>query len=217
MDNLEDINAKTRRAYDLAAQTYHDLFHDEMKEKAYDRELLDGFAARFEVGAVICDAGCGPSAHIGRYLAAKGLDLIGVDLSERCASLARRYNPGMKIICGDIGNLPFASESLDGVLSYYAIIDTPKVWVNRLFEEFHRVLKPGGSLIVAVKEGRDEGFVQDLLGIEIDIYFALFTESEIRAFFVDSGFALDFLELRNPYDFEIANQRIFAIGKRTGS
>jgi hypothetical protein len=78
LDRIELVHAKTRRAYDLAAETYHGLFHDEMDKKAYDRALLDAFAARLPTGALVCDAGCGPSAHIGRYLAKRVGAVIGV-------------------------------------------------------------------------------------------------------------------------------------------
>ncbi|MDZ7623433.1 MAG: hypothetical protein U5J96_03170 [Ignavibacteriaceae bacterium] len=63
MDSFEHINSMTRQAYNLAAQKYHDLFHNEMNEKEYDRKLLDSFASRFNIDSLICDAGCGPSAH----------------------------------------------------------------------------------------------------------------------------------------------------------
>ena len=60
MDSLKQISSLTRQAYNLAAQKYHDLFHNEMNEKEYDRKLLDSFAARFNNDSLICDAGCGP-------------------------------------------------------------------------------------------------------------------------------------------------------------
>ena len=41
MDTLESINSLTRQAYNLAAQKYHDLFHNEMNEKEYDRKLRE--------------------------------------------------------------------------------------------------------------------------------------------------------------------------------
>ncbi len=47
MDSLQAVNAKTRQAYHLAAQKYHELFHAEMNEKEYDRKLLDRFASSF--------------------------------------------------------------------------------------------------------------------------------------------------------------------------
>ncbi len=214
-DSLEVVNAKTRRAYNLAARKYHDLFHNEMNEKAYDRQLLDSFASKFDEEALICDAGCGPSGHIGRYVFDKGIPVIGVDISDRCIQLARSHNPGMRFVLGDIASLAFEEGTFDGIIAYYAIIDTPRRYMNRVFGELYRVLKPGGYLLVAVKAGQTEGYMDDLLGIETEIYFALFTEEQIASYYEQAGFNIEFLERRNPYDFEISNERIFAIGEKS--
>ena len=214
MDTLEHTNLLTQQAYNLAAQKYHDLFHNEMNEKEYDRKLLDSFAVKFNKDSLICDAGCGPSAHIGRYLFEKGIKVIGVDISEKCVELARLNNPEMKFECADIGSMPFDENSFDGLISYYSIINTPKIYVNKIFAEFRRVLKPDSYLLVAVKAGTAEGFVDDLLGIKTKIYSALFTQDEIAAYFSEAGFLLKFIDKRHPYDFEISNERIFAIGKK---
>lgn len=214
MDSLEEINSKTRQAYNLAAQRYHELFHDEMNEKEYDRKLLDGFASKFNKDSLICDAGCGPSGHIGRYVFEKGIPVVGVDISDQCVALARRENPGMRFERGDIGSLAFADATFDGVIAYYSIIDTPKKYVGRIFCEFHRILKPYGYLLIAVKAGTTEGYVYDLLGIKTELYFSLFTQEEIASYFEQGGFGLEFIEKRNPYDFEISAERIFALGRK---
>jgi len=214
MDPLEHINSLTRQAYNLAAQKYHNLFHNEMNEKEYDRKLLDSFAIRFNKDSLICDAGCGPSGHIGRYLIEKGLRVIGVDISEKCVELAQINNTEMKFECADISNMPFGENLLDGLISYYSIINTPKIYVNKIFTEFSRVLKTDGYLLVAVKAGTSEGYIDDLLGIKTKIYSTLFTLDEITSYFKDSGFIIEFIDKRKPYDFEISNERIFAIGKK---
>jgi len=214
MDTLEHINSMTRQAYNLAVQKYHDLFHNEMNEKEYDRKLLDSFSAKFNKDSLICDAGCGPSGHIGRYLFDKGIKVVGVDISEKCVELARLNNPKIKFECADISKMPFDNNSFDGLISYYSIINTPKIYLGRIFAEFRRVLKPGGNLLVAVKVGTNEGYIDDLLGIKTKIYSTLFTQEEIVAYFSQAGFLLEFFDKRNPYDFEISNERIFAIGKR---
>jgi ubiquinone/menaquinone biosynthesis C-methylase UbiE len=214
MDSLQSINSFTRQAYNVAAQKYHDLFHNEMNEKEYDRKLLNDFASRFTKDSLVCDAGCGPSAQIGSYLFEKGIKVIGVDISEKCVELARLNKPEMKFECADIGSMPFDNNTFDGLISYYSITNTPKIYVNKLFVEFRRVLKPGGYLLVAVKAGTTEGFVDELLGIKTKNYFSLFTKEEIVSYFRDTGFTLEFIEQRNPYDFEISNERIFAIGKK---
>jgi ubiquinone/menaquinone biosynthesis C-methylase UbiE len=206
--------SKTRKAYNQAAQKYHDLFHNEVQEKEYDRKLLDAFAGMFTPGSLILDAGCGPSAHIGRYLFDKGLRVIGVDISDRCVEMARELQPGVRFERGNISRLSFENNSFHGIVAYYSIIHTPKRLIGVIFDEFHRVLKPGGPLLVAVKAGTSEGFLPELLGFQTEIYFSLFTESEIETYFDKAGFRLDFLERRNPYDFEIKNERIFAIGRK---
>jgi len=214
MDSLASTHSKTRQAYNLAAQEYHDLFHDELREKGYDRKLLDSFAHKFTPGSLILDAGCGPSAHIGRYLFDRGLTVIGVDISDRCVEMARDLNPGMRFEREDIAGLSFEPGFFDGVVAYYSIIHTPKRFIGALFDEFRRVLAPGGYLLAAVKAGTGEGLMSELLGIRAEVYFSLFTESEIEMYFKKAGFALDLLERRNPYDFEIKNERIFAIGQK---
>lgn len=213
-DSLKSISSLTRQAYNLAAQKYHDLFHNEMNEKEYDRKLLDSFASRFNNDSLICDAGCGPSAHIGRYLFEKGIKVVGVDISEKCIELATLNNPEMNFECADICNMPFDDNTFNGLISYYSIINTPKIYVNKLFDEFGRVLKPGGYLLIAVKEGTTEGYNDDLLGIKIKSYLSFFTKEEIVGYFKDSEFTLEFIDKRNPYNFEISNERIFAIGKK---
>ncbi|MDD8013525.1 MAG: methyltransferase domain-containing protein, partial [Acidobacteriota bacterium] len=212
---LAEINARTRQAYNLAAQRYHERFHDEMNEKEYDRQLLDRFSQRFGRDSLVCNAGCGPLAHIGRYLFDKGVPVVGVDISDQCIELARRHNPGMKFRRADMGKLPFADGTFDGVISYYSIIDTPKKYVRRIFRELHRVLKPQGLLLVAVKAGSGEDYQPELLGIETQVWFTLFTEEEIAGYFREAGFQLEFFEKRDPYGFEIQNERIFAKGRKS--
>ncbi|MGA9116703.1 MAG: class I SAM-dependent methyltransferase [Bacteroidota bacterium] len=214
MTLLDEVNAHTREAYNLAAHRYHELFAEELEGKPYDRKLLDGFAAHYGPASLLCDAGCGPSAHIGRYLREKGIPVMGVDISDECARLARRHNPGMRVLCADMGELPLGGETLDGVVAYYSILDTPKSLAGRFIAEFHRVLRPGGRLLVAVKAGKEEGYREELLGVKTRIYFSLFTMEEIRSYFQEGGFSVELLDERAPYPSEIAVGRIYGIGRR---
>ncbi|HVO74943.1 MAG TPA: class I SAM-dependent methyltransferase [Ignavibacteriaceae bacterium] len=201
-------------AYNLAAEKYHRLFHDELEKKEFDRQILDEFSNYFGKDSILCDAGCGPSAHIARYLFDKGINIIGIDISEKCIEIAQRVNPLIKFERGDFSKLNFKDNFFDGLISYYSIIDTPKKYIPKIINEFNRVLKPGGYLLLAVKAGSGEGFVNGLLEIETEIYCTFFNEYEILQYALRNELEIIKLEVRKPLEFEIQNDRIYLICKK---
>jgi trans-aconitate methyltransferase len=211
-NNLFETHELTRQAYNKIADKYHELFKDEMKQKEYDRKFLDRFAENLGKNSLICDAGCGPSGHIGRYLYDKGYNVFGFDISDRCIEIAGAYNPMMKFERMDMANMTMADRSLAAIISYYSIIDTPKDKIDIFFQNFYKKLTPRGKLLVVVKEGNSEGFIEEVLGIKTRIYYSLFSEQELENYFLNNGFKIQHLETRKPYDFEIGVSRIYAIG-----
>jgi SAM-dependent methyltransferase len=198
MKELKKIHEMTRQSYNIVAEKYHELFKDEMHQKAYDRKFLDDFSRYFTRNAIIYDMGCGPSGHIGHYLHEKGVKVIGVDISEKCVEIASHYQPDMQFFCMDMANLDLEEQSIDGIIAFYSIIHTPKTYVPALFQEFHRVLKKGGKLLVTVKEGDEEGYLDEFLEYKTPIYFTHFIQEEIETYFVENGFSMLFLQNRIP-------------------
>jgi len=211
MQGLRQIHEETRKSYNLAAEKYFEDFKDEMKQKEYDRAFLDEFSTHFDSTSVICDVGCGPG-HIAKYIHDKGLNIFGVDISEKCVEVAKRENPGVQFRVMDMAHLDLADESVDGIISFYSIIHTPKRFQPVLFREFNRVPKMGGRICVVVKKGDTEGYVKELEGFKTSLYFANFNEEEIRNYLEANKFRVVSLETRRPYDFEIPVDRIYATG-----
>ena len=211
MERLRQMHEETRKSYNLAAEKYYEDFKDEMKQKEYDRAFLDGFSSHFGPESIIWDVGCGPG-HIARYVYDKGLNIFGVGISEKCVEAVRRENPGMLFQVMDMADLDLADESVDGIISFYSIIHTPKRFQPMLFREFNRVLKMGGRIAVVVKKGDTEGYVEELIGFKTRLYFANFNEEEIRNYLEANKFRVVSLETRRPYDFEIPVDRIYATG-----
>jgi ubiquinone/menaquinone biosynthesis C-methylase UbiE len=180
-----------------------------MKQKEFDRVFLDEFSSHFTSESVLCDVGCGPG-HITRYVFDKGLNIFGIDISEKCVEIARRENPKMRFMTMDMAQLDLADESIDGVISFYSIIHTPKQFQSLLFQEFNRVLKMGGRISMVVKKGNTEGYINELEGYKTSLYFTNFNEDEIRNYLETKGFKVILLETRRPYDFEIPVDRIYA-------
>jgi ubiquinone/menaquinone biosynthesis C-methylase UbiE len=212
--DLGQINELTKIAYDKTADKYHDHFKDEVSQKEYDRLLLDRFSDSLSGSSLICDAGCGPSAHIGRYLADKGHKVTGIDISQKCIDIASSHNPQMNFTTVDMMNTGFEDDSFDAIVAFYSIIYTPKKYVPGIFAEFNRILKRNGKLLVVVKKGLTEGLIDDEWYEGNEVYFTHFLENEVKEYFLDSGFVVESFETRKPYDFEFKVERIYAIGSK---
>jgi SAM-dependent methyltransferase len=213
--NLSQITELTKVAYDTTADKYHEHFKNEVLEKEYDRLLLDRFSKLLLPGSLICDAGCGPSGHIGKYLVDHEQRVVGIDISEKCIDIATSYNPEVVFKVMDMMNTDFESDSFDAIVSFYSILYTPKEYINKIFIEFNRILKVGGKLLVVVKKGTDEGLIDNEWYEGHKVYFTHFMESEMHTFFSHAGFVVDFVDTREPYDFELKVERIYVIGTKT--
>jgi SAM-dependent methyltransferase len=100
------------------------------------------------------DAGCGTGAFLlplARRLAAQGGSVVGLDLSEGTLGQARTRarEAGLSVDCvlGDVEALPFEDGSFDLVLANYMLYHVPNVALA--IAELRRVLRPGGTLLVA--------------------------------------------------------------------
>lgn len=214
MESLEKINQFTRNSYNKAAHKYYELFQDELEEKEFDKNFLNEYLKLFTSGSIICSVGCGPCGHIEDYIYRKGFKIIGIDISEKCIEIATKNNPKIQFEIGDFTNINFEDNYFDGLVSYYSILDSPKIYLDKILKEFARVLKKNGHLLLVVKEGKSEGYKNDLLGIKTKIYFSLFTENEIRSALERNGFNIVKLSIREPYENEIQIKRLFVISKK---
>ncbi len=134
-----------RRAFERAAAT-HDraaFLHREVGQRLLDR--LDLIKLRPET---ILDVGCG----VGQITAAllknfRKARVIGLERAPAMVALARKRAPWWRTLHGAVAEpeaLPLASASCDLIFSNLAL-----PWaldLDRVFTEFHRVLKPGGAL-----------------------------------------------------------------------
>ncbi|NDZ77806.1 class I SAM-dependent methyltransferase [Streptomyces sp. SID10853] len=146
----------TREAYDAAAPTYAELFRDTLRDSPLDRAFLNAFAEA--VGAQgegrVADVGCGPG-HVTSYLSELGLAAFGVDASPVMIGLARQAYPDLRFDVGSMAALNIADGALGGVLSRWSIIHTPPHELPAVVREFHRVLAPGGHLLIGFSAGDD--------------------------------------------------------------
>ncbi|MFF6868320.1 methyltransferase domain-containing protein [Streptomyces sp. NPDC012450] len=145
-----DAPGATREAYDAVASTYEEMFRDTLRDRPLDRAALDVFAevVRADGDGRVADLGCGPG-HVTAHLDGLGLSAYGVDASPAMIALARRAHPHLRFDVGSMDALDLADGTLDGVLSRWSVIHLPPDRLPPVLAEFHRVLAPGGHLLIA--------------------------------------------------------------------
>ncbi len=198
-------------AYDRVATAYAEQFFRELDQKPFDRELLDPFAARLAGKGRVCDIGCGPG-HVGRYLADRGVEVFGIDLSPGMVALARRLSPAIDFEQGDLRALRLPDASLAGIVAFYSIIHLERPAAVRALAEMARVLVPGGALLLAFHGGVGEVHADDWFGKGVSIDATLFEPGEMAGYMEQAGFRVEEVVTREPYEFEYQSRRVYARG-----
>jgi SAM-dependent methyltransferase len=146
----------TKAAYDAVAPLYAELFGNVLETMPLERALLAAFAELVQAhdAGPIADIGCGPG-HVTAHLHALGPVTFGVDLSPAMVELARRAHPELRFEEGSMTALDLADGVLGGILTSYSVIHTPPRQLPAVFTEFHRVLAPGGHLLLGFFAGDD--------------------------------------------------------------
>lgn len=118
--------------------------------------LLNGYYERPEMlrlagdvaGRRILDAGCG-SGPLSAALRDRGAEVTGFDVSAAMVELARtRLGEDADLIVHDLADpLPYADAAFDDVVASL-VVHYLEDWTGPL-AELHRVLKPGGRLILS--------------------------------------------------------------------
>ena len=138
-----------RRAWDDVAETYA----DRRDPDGPDAALIGRLRERLPEQPRVLDAGCGDGA---RTLANLPEGAVGLDVSRRGLELATEAVPAARLLQGDMVDLPVKSGTVDGITAYHAVFHVSREDHPAVYEEFERVLRPGGVVLMTLPGGRFE-------------------------------------------------------------
>jgi ubiquinone/menaquinone biosynthesis C-methylase UbiE len=205
--------SKVARQYDTVAKEYADAFFGEHDQKPQDREMLRRFAQEIGDRRPVWDLGCGPG-QTSKYLKNLGLEISGLDLSEKILERARTMCPGIFFRRGNILDLTFENDAIAGIVAFYAIVHFTKDQAGMAFREIFRVLQPGGVFLLTYHIGEQTLHLDAFLGKRIDIDFMFFTTDFITRCLTGVGFAKIEVIEREPYpgvEYQSRRAYVFAV------
>src|SRR3954453_6417069 len=142
IEHPDDLDL-VRTSYDRVADNYVELNLGDITTYPWLRTAIDGFAAAVHGLSPVLDVGCGPGT-VTAYLAERGLDVSGVDLSPRMIENARRLHPQCRFSVASATDLDLGEASLGGVLGWWSLFNLPRDVLPQVLALFARALKPGG-------------------------------------------------------------------------
>lgn len=215
-DPVADPAPETRASYDRVAAEYTRRIADELAGKPLDREWLARLADAARPLGPVADLGCGPG-HVTRFLADQGVAAVGLDLSPGMIAEARRLNPDLEFLEGDMRALPWPDATLGGLAALYSILHLRRPQLPAAFREMCRVLKPGGAALIAFHIGSEDIHLDEWWDMPVRLDFRFFSVAEIEPLLRGAGFEIAESCEREPYEgVEHPSRRAYLMARRAG-
>jgi SAM-dependent methyltransferase len=183
----------TRSSYDTDATGYADKVRGLLDGSPYLRASLALFAELVHGagGGPVADVGCGPG-YVTDYLHDAGLDAFGIDLSPEMVAIARRDYPDLRFDVGTMTDLDLADDSVVGLVAFWSVIHVPDHAIPGVFEQFRRVLRPQGVLLVGFHVGDETQHTSEgYTGRPINVDSHHRRPATVRSWLRDAGFSIE--------------------------
>ncbi|KAB1140305.1 class I SAM-dependent methyltransferase [Streptomyces luteolifulvus] len=196
-----DFVRATRDAYDAIAAAYAEAFPDGLADRPLDRALITAFGelVRAAGTAPVADVGSGPG-HVTALLHALGVPVFGVDVSPRMVALARRTHPELRFHVGSMTSLDLPDRTLGGIMALYSVIHVPDDHLPATFAGFHRVLMPGGHVLLSFQSGEEDEHLRltERFGQKISLDYYWRTPETVAAHLTEAGLSIQARVMLEP-------------------
>lgn len=204
-----DTTQETINSYNRVASNYTGEFFDDKGDNQY----TDRFLSLLPTTGKVLDAGCGPGNY-SHYIANKGFDVTGVDLSLGMLEIATKKVPQATFLQQDLRQLPFKPGSFNGICAAYSLIHLPTEDILPTLKKFREVLTEKGALFLALQEGTEKNVRDNSFGDDNILTHNCYTQEEIKELLQDAGFELIFLISRLPRENEIRHNKLFVVAQK---
>ncbi|MEX5728402.1 SAM-dependent methyltransferase [Rhodovulum iodosum] len=154
---------------------------------------LARFIAALPEGGTALDLGCGPGWAAAEMVRA-GLDVTAMDASPAMAAQAQAQY-GLEVRVAPFEALD-EEAAYDGVWAHFSLLHAPRAAFAGHLAALRRALRPGGTLVIAMKLGEGEG--RDRLGR----FYTYYSRDALERHLSEAGFDVDTVEVAPSVGFD---------------
>ena len=175
-------------------ETYNKIakdWHSDHKRDDWWIEGTDKFISFLNKGDLVLDVGCAGGIK-SKYLTIKGLNVVGIDFSEKMIEIARHEVPNGEFLVKDMSDADTLGYMFDAIFMQAVLLHIPKVNAKEIIQKLAEKLKRGGYFYIAVKakkpgRAEEEIFVEKDYGYRYERFFSFFTLREIKQYMKELG------------------------------
>lgn len=178
---MDERLRRTLDTYESVADRYATIHGDRDRVA----EIVGRFLDELE-GDRVLDVGCGPGWETATF-EAKGLDVVGLDITAAFLAAARERAPDSALLRADMRSLPLGADRFDGLWACASLLHVPREEVPATLTEFRRVVADDGLLAASLKLADPDGEPTSHYAND-ERHFERYEPDELRALLADAGF-----------------------------
>mgnify|MGYP003394220504 CR=1 FL=1 len=202
-------------------ETYNKIAESWHKDHQSDDWWIKGtnkFADFLNNSGLVLDVGCGGGTK-SKYLISKGLNVIGIDISEGMIDIAKKEVPQGEFMVMDLSEVNSLEEMFDGIFMQAVLLHIPKKDAQIILEKIVGKLKNSGYVYIAVKEKLPNGIDEEVkvdndYGYEYKRFFSYYTIEELKSYLEFLGLDVVFEDNNPPSRTSRSSNWIQIIGKK---
>lgn len=156
-------------AFDAIGERYDEAFPHKEGQVAAAEWLIGSLPP----GSRALDLGCGTGLPTAGQLAAAGVEVVGVDLSDGMVALARDHVPGGVFHRADIADLrpggPLDLGRFDAVTAFFSLLMLPRAEIPLTLRTVRHLLVPEGLFALSMVEADVDDFEIPFIGKSIRV------------------------------------------------
>lgn len=216
-DDINEHQVKINiKNYEKIAKNYARQFFDGISEDI--DEVLE-FIKYLPPKATILDVACGVGRW-SKFFSERGYRVIGIDASIKMIEEAKKRVADVMFERMDMRKILYPEQTFSAVFAAYAICYIPRRELQKVLQNFWKILKPNGFLFIITYEGKGVKYYREPLDSagKSGFFLVFYTKEELEKQLENAKFDIIFSKVGKPCSEQILKdvKKIYILGKRHG-